>query len=264
MPPNITMRESTKKLLNVKMVHDIFAGGQKYVFIATCGDKKCAIKMFKYGFGPREERELKFYKQNESLVGIPKILDVIHEKNETIVVEEYIEGDCLQGIISKYKTSSKSISKLICDIADVMEPIWNEGKTHRDLKPLNIIVTSEGLPVVLDFGVFKDPSLTTITDTGVQPNTWMFAAPEQLLGNKKHISYRTDFFSLGVMAYYLYYQKLPFGDNRDDVVAKMVTKNLLYETDETCGLNLFLEQTLNFDVSIRPRNVELLKEGIKS
>lgn len=121
MPPNITMRESTKKLLNVKMVHATFAGGQKYVFIATCGDKKCAIKMFKYGFGPREERELEFYKQNENLNGIPKILDIINEKNETIVVEEYIEGDCLQDIISKYKNSSKSISKLICDIVDVME-----------------------------------------------------------------------------------------------------------------------------------------------
>jgi len=185
MPPIISMKDSTKKLLNVEEIHETFAGGQKYVFIATSNKKKCAIKMFKYGFGEREERELKFYIENEKLAGIPKILDVKNEKNETIVIEEYIEGDCLQNIIVNYKRSATSTSKLICDIADIMEPIWNEGKTHRDLKPPNIILTPKGLPVVLDFGIFKDPDLSTITDTGIQPHTWTFAAPEQLLGNKK-------------------------------------------------------------------------------
>lgn len=262
MPPIISMKDSTKKLLNVEEIHETFAGGQKYVFIATCNKKKCAIKMFKYGFGKREERELEFYIANEKLAGIPKVLDVKNEKNETIVVEEYIEGDCLQNIIGNYKKSATITSKLICGIADIMEPIWNEGKTHRDLKPPNIILTPKGLPVVLDFGIFKDPDLSTITDTGVQPNTWTFAAPEQLLGNKKHISYRTDFFSLGVMAYFLYYQKLPFGDQRDDVIAKMVAQDLSYTTEDSCKLNNFFEATLKFDVSTRPRNVKLLKEAL--
>jgi len=81
MPPIISMKDSTKKLLNVEEIHKTFAGGQKYVFIATCNKKKCAIKMFKYGFGEREERELNFYIENENLVGIPKILDV---KNENL------------------------------------------------------------------------------------------------------------------------------------------------------------------------------------
>jgi serine/threonine-protein kinase len=120
-----------------------------------------------------------------------------------------------------------------------------------------------GLPVVLDFGIFKDSELTTITDTGVQPNSWPFAAPEQLLGNKNHISYRTDFFSLGVLAYVLYHQKLPFGAQRDDVVAKMVAKDLSYTKEDACKLNAFFEATLNFDVSKRPRNVRLFKEALR-
>jgi len=262
MPPIISMKDSTKKLLNVEKIHEAFAGGQKYVFIATCNKKKCAIKMFKYGFGEREKREIEFYIANKELAGIPKVLDVKNEKNETIVVEEYIEGDCLQNIIGNYNSSATETSKLICDIADIMEPIWHKGKTHRDLKPLNIIITPKGLPVVLDFGIFKDPELTTITDTGVQPNSWPFAAPEQLLGNKKHISYRTDFFSLGVLAYFLYYQKLPFGLQRDDVIAKMVAQDMSYSTENDCELNDFFEATLKFDVSTRPRNVKLFKEAL--
>jgi len=262
MPPIISMKEATKILLNVEKIHKTYAGGQKYVFIATCNKKKCAIKMFKYGFGDREERELSFYRSNENLTGIPKVLDVKNEDNETIVVEEYIEGDCLQDIIGNYGNSATDISKLICDIADIMEPIWNKGKIHRDLKPLNIILTPKGLPVVIDFGIFKDPDLTTITDTGFQPNSWPFAAPEQLLGNKKHISYRTDFFALGVMAYYLYYHKLPFGSQRDDVIARMVAQDLSYKTEDNCSLNDFFGATLKFDVSARPRNVKLFKEAL--
>lgn len=262
MPPIISMKDSTKTLLNVEKIHKTFAGGQKYVFIATCDQKKCAIKMFKYGFGEREQRELSFYIKNKKLSGIPKVLDVKNIKNETIIVEEYIEGDCLQSITGNYTKSSTDISKLIYDIADIMEPIWNEGKTHRDLKPLNIIITPKGLPVVLDFGIFKDPDLTTITDTGVQPNSWPFAAPEQLLGNKNNISYRTDFFSLGILAYYLYYQKLPFGSQRDDVIAKMVAKDLSFSTKKDCQLNNFFDATLKFDVSMRPRNVKLFTEAL--
>ena len=40
MPPIISMKDSTKKLLNVEEIHETFAGGQKYVFIATCNKKK--------------------------------------------------------------------------------------------------------------------------------------------------------------------------------------------------------------------------------
>ncbi len=95
-----------------------------------------------------------------------------------------------------------------------------------------------------------------------QPHSWPFASPEQLLGQKKHLSYRTDFFALGAIAYYLYYQNHPFGDVRDDVIAKMVAQDNQYATDKDCELNQFFEATLHFDVSARPRNVEKLKEAL--
>jgi len=64
------------------------------------------------------------------------------------------------------------------------------------------------------------------------------------------------------MAYFLYYQKLPFGDQRDDVIAKMVAQDVSYTTEDSCKLNNFFEATLKFDVSTRPRNVKLLKEAL--
>lgn len=263
MPPTILLPPDIQSLLEVQKVHKSFAGGQKFVFIASCKKYDCAIKMFRSGFGEREEREIKFYVENSKLPGIPTILEVIEHNNETIVIEEYIEGNPLNVISDMFIREAPLTAALISDIADIMAPIWSEDKTHRDFKPENVIIKPDGTPVVIDFGIFKDAELTTITNTGFQPHSWAFAAPEQHLGNKEHISYRTDFFSLGVMAYYLYYKQLPFGQTQDSVMKKMTNKNLNYSTESRCPLNNFFDAVLQFPVSGRPRNVAIFKEALK-
>lgn len=263
MPPKISMDKETIALLGVDAVHDTFAGGQKYVFICTCHGIKCAVKMFRYGFGVREKRELKFYRDNTHNAGIPKIIDVIDHRGETIVIEEYIEGQSLNVVAGRYFGDYDKISKLMNDIIDIMRPIWEAKLVHRDLKPPNIIIKPDASPVILDFGIFKDPEQSTITDTGFQPHSWDFAAPEQLFGKKEHISYRTDFFCLGVIAYSLYYQRLPFGDSKDEVLANFKAIPLEYVSDPTCKLNILFKAVFSINPSERPRNVELLKEAIR-
>jgi len=263
MPPNISLPRELEERYEVSDVSAVFSGGQKYVFLVTCKMGKCAIKMFRFGFGEREKREIDFYIDNESLVGIPTIKKVDAYQGETIVVEEWVEGEPLVDVYASYHGNAKKISSMIKEIANIMEPIWNEKKVHRDLKPQNIIIKPDGNPVVIDFGIFKDPKQTTITDTGFQPHSWAYGAPEQLLGNKEHVSYRTDFFSLGVIAYVLYYGKLPFGKKEDDVMKKMASKDLSYNSDASCKLDSFFSSVLRFEVSARPRNVDMFKGAIK-
>lgn len=264
MPPKISMNKETIKLLGVEEVHETFAGGQKYVFICTCKGVKYAVKMFKHGFGEREKRELQFYRDNAHNTGIPNIINVYYHDGDTIVVEEYIEGRSLKDAAAEFSGDYPKISKLMFDITDIMEPIWKEKKVHRDLKPANIIIRPDDLPAILDFGIFKDPDQSTITDTGFQPHSWDFAAPEQLLGKKEHISYRTDFFSLGLIAYFLYYQKLPFGNSKVEVMATISSGDLIYITDSTCKLNRFFRSVFTLNPSERPRNVDMMKEGIRA
>jgi eukaryotic-like serine/threonine-protein kinase len=263
LPPHISLKKSTKDFLGVEEIHQTFAGGQKYVFIATCKGIKYAVKMFKYGFGEREKREINFYKDNVDNKGIPKILDVLYHDGDTIVIEEFIEGNSLHDVCHNYLHNYASISKLLISIADIMEPIWINGKVHRDLKPPNIIIRPDGSPVVIDFGIFKDPEQSTITDTGFQPHSWDFAAPEQLLGKKDQISYRTDFFSLGVIAYYLYFSKKPFGDSKDEVIATISNDPIKYYVTDDCPLKNYFDAVFKFNASERPRNVSLMKEAIR-
>jgi eukaryotic-like serine/threonine-protein kinase len=262
LPPIISLKKSTMDFLGVEEIHQTFSGGQKYVFIATCKGVKYAVKLFRFGFGEREKRELNFYKDHIDNQGIPKIINVLSHDGDTIVIEEFIEGKSLQELATTYLKDYGKISKLLYDIADIMEPIWKKGKVHRDLKPANIIVKPDGSPVVIDFGIFKDPEQSTITDTGFQPHSWDFGAPEQLLGKKDQISYRTDFFSLGVIAYFLYYANRPFGATKEEIIITFSTDPLKYYITDDCRLKKYFGAVFKLNASERPRNVSLMKETI--
>jgi len=262
LPAAISLSKETEKLLNVEKIHKTYDCGQKYVFIATCSGVCCAIKLFKHGFGERERRELDFYLKNSHLKGIPRIKSIHPSKAEIIVVEEYIEGNPLLEITHLYKNDGNKIAILIRKIIDIMAPIWTDLMVHRDLKPANIIIQASGAPVVIDFGIFKDSKQSTITETGFQPHSWEYAAPEQLLAIKKNITYRTDFFSLGIIAYYLHYQRLPFGNTKEQILGKMKSGNLLFTTDTDCPLNNFFNISIQFDVSRRARTATMMKEAL--
>lgn len=262
MPASISLSKEIEILLNVEQVHKTYDCGQKYVFIATCSGVLCAIKLFKHGFGERERRELNFYQKNSHLKGIPKIKSIHQAKTETIVVEEYIDGNPLADVTRAYEKDGNKIALLINNIIDIMEPIWIDLMVHRDLKPANVIIQPSGLPVVIDFGIFKDSKQATITETGFQPNSWQYAAPEQLLAVKRNITYRTDFFSLGIIAYFLYYQRLPFGNTKDEILKKMKSGKSNFETDIDCPLNNFFNRSMQFDVSRRARTTILMKEAL--
>ena len=83
-----------------------------------------------------------------------------------------------------------------------------------------------GNPVVLDFGIARALDEKSITVSG-QPLSWRFASPEQFFGQKKYISYRTDFFCLGIMAFYIFTNRLPFGNTQSQIEKVFENDDLL-------------------------------------
>ena len=259
MPPIISLPRDLMLQLGITAVHKQFEGAQKYVFIVSRGNNKYALKMFKYLFNERDKRELDFYLENKHLDGIPRVVEVISYKGDTIVLEEYIEGTPLNMIPPGW--DDDSISRLIKGLCAVMAPIWDQQKTHRDLKPENIILAGDGSIYVIDFGIYKNPEDSTITSTGFQPRTTLYAAPEQLRGDREAISYRTDFFTIGIIAYLLKYSTLPFGNTADEIRLNFESETLQFSTAMGCRLHKFFKNVFVKNVSMRPRNVALfLKE----
>ncbi len=83
---------------------------------------------------------------------------------------------------------------------------------HRDLKPQNIMVRSNGEPVIIDLGIARFLDLESLTDTlnAIGPCTPIYAAPEQLTNQKHFINQRTDFFTLGIIILELLVGQHPF------------------------------------------------------
>jgi serine/threonine protein kinase len=231
-------------------------GGQKLVYFVRRGGVKQVMKLFDAGKDERFNREMGIYEKFKSIEGIPKIYETDEYHGETVVFEEYIDGETLSDIFSKYEKDNASVKGLLKELFVILTPIWKDNYVHRDLKPENIIIQPSNKPVILDFGIARDLNADSITATGFQPHSWKWAAPEQYDGKKDMISYRTDFFSLGVIGFFLFHQSLPFGPTWEDISKKFKSGDESFLIDQRCELNSFLADTMRFRPSHRPRSIE--------
>lgn len=236
------------------------SGGQKTVYIVKIDGKDYALKIIKVE-DERFEREVKICEEFKDVEGIPKIVKIEKFEGDTIILEEYIEGEDLKDVLINYKDDEGKITKLIIDIAEILRPVWAANYVHRDLKLENIRISPDGKPFVLDFGIARALDEATITAGAMQPHSWPFASPEQHDGKKELITYRTDFFSLGGIASFLYTGKLPFGTTKDQVAQNLLSgKEVEFNTGNE-KLDKFCSSACRIKVSARPRTVDLfLKE----
>src|SRR5256886_7080255 len=135
---------------------------------------------------------------------------------------EYVEGEPLNNKMAGRTMEAAEIVKLGIQIARALDEAHSKGITHRDIKPPNIIVTSDAEVKVLDFGLAKlsgIPSETDLTSQselatkvktspGIVMGTINYMSPEQAMG--RDVDHRTDIFSLGVVLYEMSTGRVPF------------------------------------------------------
>lgn len=248
--------EFQKALGISRIILKLKPSGQKQVYIVEINGFKRALKILPCADN-RIERELKIYDEFANHEGIPKIIQTLQYSDEFVIVEEYIEGKELEDIKGQYLNNSLKVKQLMYNIIVILDPVWKKRYVHRDLKPNNIIITSEGNPVILDFGIARDLEDDSITPSGNQPFTPLFASPEQFDGKKELIGYRTDFFCLGIIAYYLFTGKFPFGTSKIEIAKCFQQDQITFNVGDV-DLNNFLNATLSYSIADRPRNIDNL------
>jgi len=129
-------------------------------------------------------------------------------------VMEYVEGEPITAHCRKQKVPLAARVHLMRQVCSAVTAAHQNLVVHRDIKPGNILVTKEGVPKLLDFGIAKmlhgDISTTSITQTmtGMRMLTPDYASPEQIRGEA--ITTATDVYSLGVLLYELLTGRAPY------------------------------------------------------
>jgi serine/threonine protein kinase/formylglycine-generating enzyme required for sulfatase activity/cephalosporin-C deacetylase-like acetyl esterase len=118
-----------------------------------------------------------------------------------------------------------TIAHLIADVADALYYAHKKGVIHRDVKPSNLMLGSDGRLSLMDFGVARMLEDQGITTTGSFIGTPHYMSPEQITSTRGKLDHRTDIYSLGVTLYELLTLELLFtGDNREQIIAQILNK----------------------------------------
>lgn len=124
-----------------------------------------------------------------------------------VSVEEFIDSKPLNEIVDQYKGDEAKIVELALGTAHALYPLWMHHRkfVHRDVKPANLLIRDGGGVVVIDLGIVRETGAQGVTTDGWgrAPFTPGYAAPEQVANEKEAVTFKTDFFSIGVVMYRL-------------------------------------------------------------
>lgn len=155
--------------------------------------------------------------------GIVTIHDVGEDRSTGVlfIAMEYIEGrDLKQILASGHRFRPSEAARIVADVAVALDYAHQMGVIHRDIKPGNLILTTNGSARIADFGIARMES-SSLTVDGQFIGTPTFMSPEQITAGP--IDGRSDLFSLGVVLYTLLTGQRPFtGETMHQVTRKIV------------------------------------------
>ncbi|HWF89682.1 MAG TPA: protein kinase, partial [Pyrinomonadaceae bacterium] len=206
-----------RRLGSYRIEREIGRGGMGAVYEALRADnefnKRAAIKLVKRGMDTdfilrrfRKERQILAALDHPHIAGL---LDGgTTEDGLPYFVMEFIEGQPLYTYCDNHNLNITERLKLFRSICDAVHYAHQKQVVHRDIKPSNVLVTAEGVPKLLDFGIAKllNPTLAgdithDPTATAMRLMTPEYASPEQVQGAPTTPT--TDVYSLGVLLYEL-------------------------------------------------------------
>ncbi len=199
-----------------RSVRELGRGGMGSVYLADRTDgrfhRQVAIKVVHPGI-ESEEILRRFHQESQILANLDhaNIAGLFDggttDDGRPYFVMEYVEGEAIDEYCDTRRLSIDERLALFCEVCDAVDFAHQHNVVHRDLKPTNILVTTDGVPKLLDFGIAKilQPELFPFTVAQTRTNLWLmtpeYASPEQVLG--KPITPATDVYALGVVLYEL-------------------------------------------------------------
>ncbi len=232
-----------------EIINCIGSGGMADVFRAR--DHKLnrfvAVKVLKAELRTDKEFVSKFRVEAQAAAGlahpnIVNVYDVGDENGIYFIVMELVEGITLKTyILSKGKLSVREAAGISLQVASGLEAAHNNGIIHRDVKPQNIIISTDGTAKVADFGIARAASSDTINSNVM--GSVHYSAPEQSRGGFSDA--KSDIYSLGITMYEMLTGRVPFdGDSTVEVALKHLQEEIISPREYIPDIPRAMEQII--------------------
>lgn len=232
-----------------EIVGKVGAGGMSDVYKAKDHilGRFVAIKVLKQEFSEDRSFVTKFRTEAQSAAGlehpnIVNIYDVGSEEGLHYIVMEYVEGITLKTYIEKKdQLSFKEAISIAIQVARGIEAAHNKNIIHRDIKPQNIIISTEGKVKVTDFGIARAASANTISSDVM--GSVHYSSPEQ--ARNGFVDNRSDIYSLGIVMYEMVTGRVPFdGDTTVAVAIQHLQEEMVTPSAYAPNLPVSLEKII--------------------
>ena len=234
-----------------ELTAQIARGGMSDVFEARDRllDRKVAVKILHDRYAETDTFVARFRKEARAVANLshPNIVSVYdwgEEDGTYFMVMELVRGRSLRDIIqAEGKLLPRRATEIAAEIAKALDAAHRSGVIHRDIKPGNVLLTTDGSVKVTDFGVARARNASEgLTKVGSVIGTATYFSPEQASGDPA--DERSDIYSLGVVLYEMLVGRPPFrGESAVSVAYQHVTAEVVPPS------------RLNTDVSLELENV---------
>jgi serine/threonine protein kinase len=187
--------------------------------------------------------------------GIRRIVHVFYENNNLYMVQDYVDGQTLKEYVRvNGKMQMERICQITSELCDIVGYLHNQDPAiiYRDVKPSNIMITTSGKVVLIDFGISEVYKSDT-EQNAVCPVSNGYAAPEQYgLGG---CCRQTDIYGIGMLVYFMLKGENPFTG-----VEPFLDGN--YEEDIDDNFKVIIQKCVQIEIVDRYTSVEALKEEV--
>jgi TolB-like protein/Flp pilus assembly protein TadD len=238
-------------------------------------DRVVAIKMLRRGALGDATSQERFRREARVLSrlshpGVATVYDFDAQDGHEFLVMEYVPGGTLESRLATGALPLDVTLDLGAAIADALENAHRHGILHRDLKPGNVMLTADGHPKILDFGLAVHLSAGRatgrITDSGMVVGSLPYMAPEQLFGEADDI--RTDVYALGAVLFEMVTGQRPFVKDRPEALMFAIVNNAAptvrsIRPDAPPQLERLLGDCLHKDPAHRPASAALVGDTLR-
>ncbi len=216
-------------LAGYEVLEEIAHGGMGIVYRARqIGlDRVVALKVMIAGEHASPELLERFQREARAAAklqhpNIVQIYDVGRDGSKHFFTMRHVDGPSLADRIRKKEVTPRRAVEIARKVALALDYAHAHGVIHRDVKPANILVDSQGEPHLADFGLAKDLACEGVTVPGASLGTPNYAPPEQAAGDTERVDARSDVYALGASLYEALTGRPPFSGDSIFAVLKDV------------------------------------------